>query len=145
MLLAGDELRHYWGGYSCVLAEAAARWIAHELGSTPFCRMVECLFPRRRILARYAGADSDLFGRASQEDSMRNVLPGAMGRDAALVAGGRALWNLCAPCPYSVSVWRPGCRDRLDHLDGSFPRNHFSWCRMDAELAESRKGSRAHA
>jgi len=103
--------------------------------------MVEFLFSRRRDGAGHDGADGDLSCGAAQEESMRNVLPGAM------VA--TLLWWLvdvlfgftCVAFRYSVVYGGLASSDRLDHLDAAFRGDHFPGRRWNAELAESRKGA----
>jgi len=94
--------------------------------------MVECLFPRRRILARYAGADSDLSRRASPGGQHAQCTARAM------VA--TLLWWLvdvlfgifmCGRVPYSVVYGGLAAVIGLIIWNAAFRGNHFSWCRME--------------
>src|SRR5260370_8854282 len=74
--------------------------------------MVEYLFPRRRVLARNAGAYGDLPCGAAPGRQHAQCAAWRDGRDASVVAGGRAVWNLRSPRALQRRLRRVGRGNR---------------------------------
>src|SRR5437667_6584240 len=107
--------------------------------------MVEFLFPCRCNGAGDAGPDGNLSrgpasGRQHAQGPARSD-----GGHAAVVAGGRAVWNLRAPRSVQRGVWRPCGSNRTDHLDAASAVIIFLGAAWNAELAERRKEEQIHA
>src|SRR5258708_36953523 len=104
--------------------------------------MVEFLFPRRWDGARDAGVDCDLSRGAAPGGQLAQRRARCDGRDAPVVAGGRAVWHLRAPRTLQCGLWRTGGCYWLDHLVAAFRSDYFPRRRLERGAGgESQRGS----
>src|SRR5260370_36275826 len=100
------------------------------------------LFSLCRGGVREAGVECELSRGAAPGGPLAQPLARCDGRDAPVVAGGRAVWHLRATRTLQCGLWRTGGCHWLDHLVAAFRSDYFPRRRLERGAGgESQRGS----